>query len=497
MSSRLGTVVRASLLSAALVTALCAASPVAQATGPDHAGKPRVIVTTDPEKDDTNSLIRYLLYSDWFDTEGLVVASSQFHWSGDGQGTRWWVDGREYTRFPTGDPCPCTEWRWPEGQNHIQQALDAYEQVYPNLKAHDRDYPTPASLRATYRVGNIEFDGDMSEDTPGSDLIKQVLLDDRPGPVFLLAWGGQSTIARALQSIQLTYQHTRQWPAIYQKVSRKAIIQASGDQDDTGATYIRPNWPDIRYGGGGGGEPGGGLGYGAQDSASDANKPFYSPEWVQANITGRGPLGALYYTWGDGRQMVPGDVTDFMWLSGYTADQLRAMGYFVWTDPQEKGAFLGEGDTPTFLNLLGNGMRQYEDTTWGGYSGGRYFPYLMNEEAARLRWSVTPDERAVNHPPAVSVHGPLDRTARPGQVIRLDSRASDPDGDRLSYLWYSDAGVDTYPGTVTPSTPDAPATTVTVPADARRGQTIHVVVQVTDDGSPTLARYQRIVITVR
>jgi len=29
-------------------------------------------------------------------------------------------------------------------------------------------------------------------------------------------------------------------------VSRKAILSTSGDQDDTYAKYIRPNWPNIK-----------------------------------------------------------------------------------------------------------------------------------------------------------------------------------------------------------------------------------------------------------
>ena len=67
--------------------------------------KPRVLVTTDPELDDSNSLLRYLLYSTDFRTEGLVYASSQFHWKGDGTGKKRAVPNREYSRFgphPTG-----------------------------------------------------------------------------------------------------------------------------------------------------------------------------------------------------------------------------------------------------------------------------------------------------------------------------------------------------------------------------------------------------------
>ncbi|MEV6032437.1 nucleoside hydrolase-like domain-containing protein [Nonomuraea sp. NPDC052116] len=49
--------------------------------------RPRTIVTADPELDDANSLIRYLLYSNEVTTEGLVYAGSRFHWKGDGKGT--------------------------------------------------------------------------------------------------------------------------------------------------------------------------------------------------------------------------------------------------------------------------------------------------------------------------------------------------------------------------------------------------------------------------
>src|SRR5262245_21270223 len=42
--------------------------------------KPRVVITADPELDDSNSLVRYLLFSSDFKTEGLIYASGQFHW---------------------------------------------------------------------------------------------------------------------------------------------------------------------------------------------------------------------------------------------------------------------------------------------------------------------------------------------------------------------------------------------------------------------------------
>ena len=507
----------------------CAASAPQDPATP----KPRVVVTTDPELDDANSLIRYLLYSTDFRTEGLIYASSQFHWKGDGTGKRVSVPNREYSRWGL-NLCPCATWRWAPGERFIDLAVETYEQAYPNLRVHNPNYPTPAALKSTIRWGNVEFDGDISKDTPGSDLIKALLLDDEPGPVYLLAWGGQSTIARALKSIQEQYAGTTQWSAVQQKVSRKAILSPSGDQDDTYKTYIHPNWPDIRT------LPAGvrgvALGYEAPVTVSAEDSVFYSTEWTRANISSRGTFGALYRVWGDGKQMVKGDIFDYFGLSGFTADQLKSQGYIVWTPPRAKGAFLGEGDTFTFLNLIDNGLQGYEDATPGGWAGhgtgqaaaatGQsplpqitintyddllklqearrrapspepdFTPAAQNGFAARLLWSVTPTYGAANHEPSVSIRGSARRSARPGETIRLEAVTSDADRNAVSVKWWRWKDADTYPGPVAFSTPTALTTTVQVPEDARAGQTIHLIVEATDNGTPALTRYQRVIVTV-
>ena len=181
----------------------------------------------------------------------------------------------------------------------------------------------------------------------------------------MTAQGGESTIARALKSIYDQYAKTPQWEAIREKVSRKLIIIPSGDQDGTDAAYIRPNWPEVREYEFSGID----FGYGAQNRASAEDKIYFSPEWTKENISSRGSLGALYRIWGDGKQMVKDDPTDYFGLSGYTAEELKKKGYMVWMSPQIKGSFLGEGDTPTFLNLIDNGLRAYEDPLWGGWGG--------------------------------------------------------------------------------------------------------------------------------
>lgn len=504
--------------------------------GPSNA-KPRIVVTADPELDDSNSLVRFLLYGTDFDIEGLVYASSQFHWKGDGKGTKWFVPGREYTRFGLKDVCPCTSWRWAEGERFIDDAVEAYAKAYPNLKIHNPDYPDPADLKRKIRIGNVEFDGDISKDSPGSDLIKSLILDDRAGPLYLAAWGGQSTIARALKSIQDRYERASEWPAMKAAISRKVILLPSGDQDDTYARHIKPNWPEIRYDQFAGGPR---LAYGAQNGAAPEDAVYLSAEWMKEHVSGRGPLGAFYRVWGDGRQMVPGDIFDYFGFSGLTAEELSAKGYIVWTPVQEKGAWLGEGDSPTFLNLLNNGLRAHEGPSFGGWGGRKsdlagwqtagpepqaagagaagaasakqrssgaassraadsaqpdFFPAMQRDFAARLLWSVTPHFADANHEPKVGIKGPLDVSARPGETIRLEGEVSDPDGDPVTVKWWQ-YRVGSYPGEIALDNPTATATKLLIPADAAPGQTIHLILEATDTGTPPLTRYRRVVVTV-
>lgn len=494
------------------------------------AAKPRIVVTADPELDDNNSLIRFLLYSSDLNIEGLVYASSQFHWKGDGKGTRWYVPGREYTRFGL-DTCPCPSWRWAKDERFIHDAVEAYAKVYPNLKVHHAAYPDPALLKTKIRYGNIEFDGDISKDSPGSDLIKSLILDDKPGPLFITAWGGHSTIARALKSIQDQYQNTTSWESIKNKISRKVVLLPSGDQDDTYALYIKPNWPDIAYRQF---RSGPNYGYGAQLRAKAEDSLYLAAAWMKENITGQGPLGALYRVWGDGRQMVKDDKLDYFGFAGYTNEQLKQNGYVVWLPVQEQGSWLGEGDNPTFMNMLGNGLRAYEEGYFGGWGGTseknqasssaaflpadtsaqgmatalsnisnkaetnfpNFFPAAQRDFAARLKWSVTPRYSGANHEPVVTVEGPLQILASAGEKVRLNGAVKDPDGDAVTTRWWvMPAG--TYQKEISITNTTAARAEVQIPKDAAPGQTIHLILEATDNGKPALTRYQRVIVTVR
>ena len=482
--------------------------------------KPRVIVTCDPELDDNNSLIRFLLFSTDFDVEGLIYASSQFHWKGDGKGTTQYIPGREYSSANR-DLGPQTSWRWAEGERFIDDLVEAYESVFQNLKVHNPNYPTPQELKSKIYVGNVEFEGDISYDTPGSDRIKQVLLDNDTRPVFIQVWGGPSTASRALKSIEEEYKDTPEWESIKAKVSAKAKFCLSGQQDQSFKDYVQPNWAQVESIMLNAGVIS--LGYGAKRSvAIPEDTVYFSSEWTLKNIKSKGVFGEHYRVWGDGRQMAPGDFTDYFGEKGYTAEELREMGYWVWTPPQAEGNFISEGDTPMFLNLIGNGLRAYESQEYGGWAGRKkelsdeeksagytapyamgatkdevlpdFLPAVQNNFAARINWSVTSNYEDANHEPVIE--GPLQLMADPGTTVDLNVNVSDPDNDQISLTWMQ-FKVGSYKGDISFDNPTAASTSIAIPSDARSGDTIHLVLTAADSQTLSMTSYHRIILTIK
>ena len=505
---------------------------------------PRTIVTCDPELDDNNSMVRFLLHATDFQIDGLVYTSSRFHWLGDGKGTTQFIPGGEYDNMGLG---PQTSWRFNPDERFIDDIIDAYAECYQNLKVHDNRYPTPEYLRSVTKWGNCMFEGDYSYDTEGSLLIKSNILDDKPGPLFIQAWGGSSSIAAALRSIEDEYKDTDRWDEIVNKVNRKVILNLSGDQDNAYNSYIAVKWPGIWV-----------QNTNAQMGNWKGNPRYTDPEWTAKYIS-IGPIGALVRLWGDGKQMVPGDLTDFIGPSAdKTREELTAEGYYIWTAIQPKGTLYGDGDSGCFYQLIDNGLRAWEDPTWGGWAGrwditkgpaqsghpaymgnnlaqmsGRKdhskqgvqalpsdqdlvallsmmrdggpedhsFPNMVPErnlsEAARMKWSVTPEFKNANHYPIVK--GPFDLKAKAGEKVTIHAKASDPDGDLLQLTWwYFPVGtyVLTNDATLAVDSPNTAKTTFTIPADAKSGDTIHLVLQAQDNGDPVLTYYLRTVITV-
>ncbi|WP_156761212.1 DUF1593 domain-containing protein [Microbacterium karelineae] len=471
----------------------------------DPRATPRVIVTTDPELDDLNSMLRLLLYSNEIDIAALVYSASRFHYSGD----------------PAAGVAP---YRWPApgDRMHIDVAVDAYAKAYENLVRHDARYPHPDELRRLVKVGNVKNVGDTGEATPGSDLVRDVLLGDAPGKVFAQAWGGTNTIARALMSIEDEFRGTPRWDEVHALITRRTVITAFAEQDDTFREYIRPRWPELEFRD----VATVAWGYFAFAVVSEEDQRYLTAEWMRENVTGVGPMGAEYRVWGDGRQMAAGfDEADYFGIPDAAADQLAADGYDVWCPPQPAGSWISEGDTSTFAMHVDNGLRNWEHPSFGGWGGrqepdpddphrwrsvnplvlesgrppkdsgeaGQWFGDFQRDLAARLRWSVTPEFAGANHAPRVAAAGPLDRTVAAGDAVELAFEATDPDGDEVRIRGYADAGASTIAAEVERTSAGCIAR---IPADAKPGDVAHIIVAATDGGEPMLTGYTRFVLTV-
>ncbi len=471
----------------------------------------RTIVTTDGEIDDVDTFIRFLLYTNEFETQGLIYSSSMWHWKGDGQGTKF-TSEMEMTRKLYGEG---TDLRWP-GTTWIEELLEEYAKIYPNLILHDNKYPTPQKLASMVRVGNIDFEGEMDQRTAGSKLIREKLLDDDDRELFLQAWGGTNTIARALKSIEEDYAKTKNWKAIKEKVSKKAIIYTIMDQDATYKNYIGPNWPNVR------------VFYNAnqfwcfaypwKQVVPKSQQPYLEGSFMGSNIiNGHGPLLQKYYSYGDGQKQ-EGDPNHF------EGDMTKIIN-------TERGSFskydfISEGDSPAFLHLVDVGLDNYEDPSRGGWSGrfvlAKDNPYRyedgeaasdMNPEtgkldksypqtrwikamqldfAARADWCIQPFDKA-NHPPKILVAEGVAITASAGEIVTLNLSSSDPDGHPVALnAWcYVEAG-DGEAEVVTQNN----VSKITIPSTAKTGDQYHIIIEGTDTGFPALTRYQRVIITI-
>ncbi|KAF9741760.1 hypothetical protein PMIN06_009223 [Paraphaeosphaeria minitans] len=476
----------------------------------------RTVVTTDMEQDDLTSLVRYFFYTNELDTEGIIYTSSKYHWAGDGKGTKFFLPNREYNTSQT-------SWRWTGTRTIEDILLKAYAEIYPNLRVHDSAYPTPKDLLSKVKIGNVVFEGEMDQNTDGSNLIRSLLLDNDRRTLYLQAWGGTNTIARALKSISDQYSHTAQWSHLQASISHKAVILASGFQDETYASYIATNWPDLRvedfstaystWGFNCNGGQGNVRGLPGQHE-------FFTGAWIKANIQ-IGPLGRLYRSWLDG-QHTPGDQLDV--FGNYTL----ASAPGTWCKPLGPYDFLSEGDNVAFNPLLTTGLQDPSNPTLGGWGGrsklnsskpelwqlvasektangsevkdwttNRWVEAASNDFAARMQWGLTERYGEGNHAPEVRIVGGGRKAARAGETVKLAARVSDPDRDAVTVSWWQYPEEGTYPGEIAVTSNKSNGASVKVPADSKSGQTISVILQGTDDGEFPLTRYDRVIITVK
>jgi Protein of unknown function (DUF1593) len=475
------------------------AQSVAPPAADNFAGHPRVAIISDigNEPDDQMSFVRLLLYSNEFDLEAMIASTST------------WQKSATH----------------PETMHAIVQA---YGQVRPNLLLHAKGWPTAEYLDQRIFAGQPAYGMAATGEgkaSAGSQALMKAIERDDPRPLWICLWGGVNTLAQAL--IDLRAAHSA---AEMDRLVSHLRVSSISDQDDAGP-WIRREFPALFY---------------VVKPSAPNGEEYYYATWT-------GISGDLYYRNGAGADT---SIVTNEWLE--TNIRIKGpMGKFY-----PRFMFIMEGDTPSFLGLIDNGLNSYRRPDWGGW-GGRYIyrlPYgephtiwtqggdeftratsqdrvigidgvehvsdqatiwrwreaYQNDFAARMDWTIK-DFAHANHNPEVEVNGqagtaPVELTVEAKQNVSLDAAGSkDPDGQTLHYKWwvYEEAGLaGTHGADVSIRGANGPQMQVTINSPCReawipgimpcRGEgVVHIILEVTDEGTPRLTSYRRIVLHVR
>lgn len=436
--------------------------------------KPRLVVCTDiapadVEPDDMESMVHLMVYADMFEIEALITSVG---WNCD--------------------PYP-KEWA-----HYLQQVIDAYEQDVKNLMKRSKQkkflsldeengcqrigyWPSAEYIRSRAVMGSerggIKVIG-KGNDSPGSDLLIRLADEDDPRPIYVAAWGGANTLAQAIWRVKQT-RTAEQLKAFV----RKFRVYTITDQDmqysmRMDRAYSSHQWlrqafrDDLQFV----------WDEGTWQEQCELGKQSW--ESIQKNIQGKGALGKVYpnYKWG-----VEGDTPSFLYVMPNGLNDPEDPLQAGWAGYHERGL------CPDSLTTAWTSWQEPVRSITVGYKR-RFYLVELSDFMSRMQWA---DKGEGNHNPIVIVNAhegpaPLVLQAKAGGSIRLDaSQSSDPDGHAVHFLWWQQPEI----GTAKLVIDDAEKSIVNVriPSDAA-GQTLHLICEVSDNGTNNLKSYQRIII---
>ena len=435
--------------------ALRASSPGQRA----HAAPPRLrlIVETDAggDPDDEQSLVRFLLYANEWDVEGIIANRPRAR------------EGENLNPERT-------------GLGIVRRLIEAYAACYRNLVRHDPRYPSPQAL--------FEHTVPGYDDTEeGVQLVLNAVDAADARPVWFLNWGtdngsAASCLKRALDRV-LAERGQGGYAAF------KGRLRLSSDDQFGDHTWrLEPPFP---------------LWVDTFRPPLDGQRWYHRFSAITATaggldlrrdvLTGHGPLGELYPT-NTTHPQKEGDTMTFLYLVPTGMNDPEQPGWGSWAG--RYGLRAGHQGRPYHW---ANQADAFQGSTHRDNTLRRWAADLQNDFRARLEWCVRPPAEA-NHPPVPVVQhdrgsGILHVAAAAGSELVLDAEGSaDPDGDALDYEWFVYAEAGTYRGEAALSAAGRRAV-LHVPRDAA-GHSIHVVLALRDHGEPPLARYRRLVVRV-
>ena len=425
--------------------------------------KPRLVVCTDiapadVEPDDMESMVRLMAYADMFEIEALITSVG---WNCDPYPAEW----AEYLqRVIEAYRKDVPKLMRRSGQQEFMPLEDENKQQYIGYWP-SADYVKSRAVMGSIHGGIKAIGAD--NDSPGSELLIRLADEDDTRPIYVAAWGGANTLAQAIWRVK----QTRSAEELKEFV-RKFRIYTITDQD-------------MQY-------------------SMRMNRSYSSHMWLRKEFA-----DDLQFVWDEGTWQEQCELGKRHWQQH--KDNIQGRGALGGEYPTYKWGV--EGDTPSFLYVMPNGLNNPEDPHqcgWAGYhergmcadslttawtswqepvrsiSVGykqRFYPDELNDFMARMQWAA---EGKGNLNPYIVI--PNDTI----NSLSLDaSKSFDPDGDNLQFSWWQQPEIGKTKITIEQA--DQPIATLRIPADAK-GDTIHIICEVHDDGPYHLPAYRRIII---
>ena len=428
--------------------------------------KPRLVVCTDiapadVEPDDMESMVRLMAYADMFEIEALITSVG---WNCDPYPAEW----AEYLqRVIEAYRKDVPKLMKRSGQQEFMPLEDENKQQYIGYWP-SADYVKSRAVMGSIHGGIKAIGAD--NDSPGSELLIRLADEDDTRPIYVAAWGGANTLAQAIWRVKQTRSAEE-----LKRFVRKFRIYTITDQD-------------MQY-------------------SMRMNRSYSSHMWLRKEFA-----DDLQFVWDEGTWQEQCELGKRHWQQH--KDNIQVRGALGGEYPTYKWGV--EGDTPSFLYVMPNGFNNPEDPHqcgWAGYhergmcadslttawtswqepvrsiSVGykqRFYPDELNDFMARMQWAA--EGKGNLNPYVVIPNDTINITVS----LTLDaSKSFDPDGDNLQFSWWQQPEIGKTKVKIEQA--DQPIATLRIPADAK-GDTIHIICEVHDDGPYHLPAYRRIII---